>query len=84
MSEHQRRRRAELIWDEPALWLVVLYAVEFLACSAAIDLWDTSTGDVTAGRVRYLFPLAMAVPALRALRAWARRVLTSHSSTAEA
>jgi hypothetical protein len=83
MSEHQHRGRAELIRDEPVFWLVMLYAVSFLACSIATDLWDLATGDATKEHFRYLFSLMLALPTWRYMKSWANRVLSSQSVIAD-
>jgi hypothetical protein len=82
MNEQQRRSRAELIREEPVLWLLILYAATFLGTSAASDIWAIFTGDATRGTARYLLPLAIAFGVWIGLRSWAGSVLTDRSVTA--
>jgi hypothetical protein len=84
MTERQRQSRAELIREEPVLWLLISYATTFLGASAAFDIWALFTGDATAGTTRYLVPLAIAFGAWRGLRSWAGNVLVGTSITAAA
>jgi hypothetical protein len=84
MNEQQRRSRAELIREDPVLWLLISYAATFLDASAAFDIWALFTGDATAGTTRYLLPFAIAFGAWRGLRSWAGNVLVGTSVTAAA
>ena len=83
MLRSECRSRAELIREKPILSLVLLYAICFLACSAAIDLWDLATGDATRTTARYLIPFATALPTWSFLKAWAKTVLTRNSVTSD-
>jgi hypothetical protein len=73
MTEQQRQQRAAFIRDQPGLWLLLLYSVAFLSCTAAIDALGWAGLAAHSGGMGYLLPLVVALPAWVGLRGWARR-----------
>jgi hypothetical protein len=74
MKEQQRRQRAAFIREQPGLWLFLLYAVCFVGCAAASDVWQWASGVVVSRGERYLLPAVIALSMWRMLRRMALRV----------
>jgi hypothetical protein len=61
----------QVVREHPCTVFVVMYAVCFLACSIAVDLWQLGGASPLPGR--YGLPLGMAPVFWLALRSWAKR-----------
>jgi hypothetical protein len=75
MTREQRRMRAEIINEQPALWLFLLYAGGFFGMTVVGDLLGWTGEGPFRGPGRYLVPLAITFPIWIGMRQWALRIV---------
>jgi hypothetical protein len=74
MLSEKESKLALIIRDHPAVLFLVLYAIQFLACSLCIDLLRISSSP---SPNQYLFPLPLTAVFWLSLRSWARKEMRS-------